>query len=50
MPKRRITSFAPPRGLLTRPGVAKHDGDHSDTYRGFPKLASAESADNFTVS
>jgi hypothetical protein len=37
-PKRRITSFIPPRGLLTKPGLANHDGDHSRHYPGFPKL------------
>jgi hypothetical protein len=37
-PKRCITSFAPPRGLLTKPGMANHDGDHSAHYRGFPRL------------
>jgi hypothetical protein len=38
-PRRRITSFAPPRGLLTKPGMANHDGDHSGFYPGFPELA-----------
>lgn len=37
-PKRRITSFAPPRGLLTKPGLQNHEGDHSSCYRGFPGL------------
>jgi hypothetical protein len=37
-PKRRITSFAAPRGLLTKPGMANHDGNHAALYRGFPKL------------
>jgi hypothetical protein len=35
-PKRRITSFAPPRGLLTKPGMPNHEGDHSREYPGFP--------------
>jgi hypothetical protein len=35
-PKRRITSFIPPRGLLTKPGMPNHEGDHSDHYAGFP--------------
>ncbi|HEX3952525.1 MAG TPA: hypothetical protein VHW90_03060 [Stellaceae bacterium] len=35
-PKRRISSYAPPRGLLTKPGFANHAGDHSAHYRGFP--------------
>jgi len=34
-PKRRIHSNAPPRGLLTKPGV-DHTGDHSSEYPGFP--------------
>jgi hypothetical protein len=37
-PIRRITSFAPPRGLLTKPGLTNHDGDHGSEYRGFPQL------------
>ena len=37
-PKRRIYSFVPPRGLLTKPGMANHDGDHSEHYPGFPQL------------
>jgi hypothetical protein len=37
-PIRRITSFAPPRGLLTKPGLANHDGDHGSEYSGLPKL------------
>ncbi len=39
IPKRRITSFAKPRGLLTKPGMSNHDGDHSEEYPGFPELA-----------
>ena len=37
-PKRRIYSFIPPRGLLTKPGMANHDGSHADFYDGFPQL------------
>jgi hypothetical protein len=37
-PRRRITSFISPRGLLTKPGLANHGGDHSQEYRGFPEL------------
>jgi hypothetical protein len=37
-PKRTISSFVPPRGLLTRPGAANHSGDHSRHYPGFPAL------------
>ncbi|OLP59918.1 hypothetical protein BJF93_09965 [Xaviernesmea oryzae] len=37
-PARRITSFARPRGLLTRPGMANHAGAHEESYRGFPPL------------
>jgi hypothetical protein len=39
LPRRRISSFAPPRGVLTKPGLSNHDGDHSDQYRGFPTPA-----------
>ena len=38
-PRRRITSFAAPRGLLTKPGIDNHEGDHSRFYPGFPTLA-----------
>jgi hypothetical protein len=38
MPRKRIYSYAEPRGLLTHPGHANHDGDHSANYRGYPKL------------
>ena len=38
IPRRRITSYAPPRGLLTKPGMANHEGDHSAHYPGFPEL------------
>lgn len=37
-PWRHISSFAQPRGLLTKPGMANHAGDHGGEYRGFPKL------------
>ena len=37
-PKQRITSFVPPRGLLTKPGMDNHKGDHSCQYPGFPDL------------
>lgn len=40
IPRRRISSFLPPRGLLTKPGLPGHDGNHSDQYAGFPKLVS----------
>jgi hypothetical protein len=35
-PKRRIASFAVPRGLLTKPGMPNHEGDHSAMYEGIP--------------
>ena len=38
-PRRRITSFANPRGLLTKPGMPNHEGDHSALYKRFPPLA-----------
>ena len=40
-PRRRITSYVAPRGLLTAPGMANHDGDHSREYPGFPPLVRA---------
>ncbi|HEV7436060.1 MAG TPA: hypothetical protein VGO22_14465 [Pseudorhizobium sp.] len=41
-PVRRITSYAPPRGLLTKPGMANHAGDHSLHYQAFPPPAAVE--------
>ncbi len=38
-PRRRITSYVAPRGLLTRPGMANQAGDHGEHYPGFPALA-----------
>jgi len=35
-PRRHISSYAAPRGVLTKPGMANHDGNHSDRYPGFP--------------
>jgi len=37
-PERRISSYIKPRGILTRPGMDNHDGDHSAFYEGFPAL------------
>jgi hypothetical protein len=37
-PRRRIDSFIAPRGCLTRPGMANHDGSHAELYPGFPRL------------
>jgi hypothetical protein len=35
-PRRRIDSFIPPRGCLTRPGMENQAGGHSLTYAFFP--------------
>ena len=35
-PESIISSYIAPRGILTRPGMANHGGDHSEWYRGFP--------------
>ena len=37
-PQRRITSFIAPRGILTKPGMGNHGGDHGDWYQDFPHL------------
>lgn len=37
-PERRIDSYVVPKGCLTRPGMAGHEGDHSALYPGFPAL------------
>jgi hypothetical protein len=39
-PARRIRSFAEPRGVLTKIGMANNEGDHSEFYEGFPELKS----------
>jgi hypothetical protein len=36
-PRRRIASYASPKGLLTKPGMANHEGDHSAEYPAFPE-------------
>src|SRR6185503_15780533 len=38
-PRRKITSFVAPRGLLTKPGMPNHEGDHSNQYPSFPAPA-----------
>ncbi len=40
-PSRRILSYAHPKGLLTRPGMANHHGSHATAYVGLPTLAGA---------
>lgn len=40
-PQRRIDSFIQPRGCLTKPGMANHEGSHADWYEGFPRLKRA---------
>lgn len=35
-PVRRIESFIKPRGCLTKPDMANHEGSHTDWYAGFP--------------
>jgi hypothetical protein len=37
-PRRRISSFVAPRGVLTKTGMANHAGDHHGEYQGFPEL------------
>lgn len=37
-PARRISSYVAPRGVLTKPGMANHDGSHAEWYAGFPHL------------
>ncbi len=38
-PARTISSYIPPKGYLTKPGMANHAGDHSGWYPDFPALA-----------
>lgn len=35
-PQRRIDSYVPPKGCLTKPGMPNHGGLHSAHYLGFP--------------
>jgi len=42
--ERRIDSYAPPKGGLTRPGMDNHEGDHSHAYPGFPRLVLGQGA------
>lgn len=37
-PRRTIYSFIPPRGYLTKPGFANHEGDHRRLYENFPQI------------
>jgi hypothetical protein len=36
LPAKSIYSFAKPAGWLTKPGMANHEGDHSEFYSGIP--------------
>ena len=38
-PKRDIRSYIQPKGILTRPGMDNHDGDHAASYPNFPALS-----------
>lgn len=40
-PARRIDSFIPPRGCLTKQGMANWEGRHDEWYTGFPTLTRA---------
>ncbi len=37
-PKRDIHSYIAPKGILTKPGMDNHEGDHSAHYPDFPAL------------
>ena len=37
-PERRIDSYIAQKGCLTKPGMANHEGNHSEHYKGFPAL------------
>ncbi|MQX46864.1 hypothetical protein U8C40_01410 [Sinorhizobium medicae] len=41
-PRRTIRSYAEPRGLLTKPGMANHEGSHAQLYPGFPALVKVD--------
>ncbi|MGV8937804.1 MAG: hypothetical protein ACOH2J_11825 [Allorhizobium sp.] len=38
-PARRISSYAEPRGIMTKSGMANHGGSHAGFYQGFPAPA-----------
>ena len=38
-PKRDIRSYIQPKGILTRPGMDNHGGDHAASYPNFPALS-----------
>ena len=40
-PIRRIASYAHPKGVLTKPGMDNHAGDHGQFYGGLPSLRPA---------
>ena len=37
-PQHHISSYIAPRGLLTKPGMGNHAGNHADWYPSFPPL------------
>ena len=37
VPERRIDSFVAPRGYLTKPGMANHEGSHEAEWRGITR-------------
>jgi hypothetical protein len=37
-PARRIEAYSPHRVLLTKSGMANHEGDHGAQYPGFPEF------------
>ena len=36
-PERRVDSYTAPKGCLTKPGMANHEGGHKDKWRGIEK-------------
>ena len=44
LPRKRITSFVAPRGLLTKPGLDNHAGSHAAEYRGYPEFPTKPSS------
>lgn len=45
-PVRRIMNYGAPRGVLTKPGMANHEGSHAEWYAGFPRPASLKRPTN----
>ncbi|CTQ45314.1 MULTISPECIES: hypothetical protein [Roseibium] len=44
-PERRIVSYAVPKGVLTKPGMANHSGNHGEWLDGLPSFPADDAGD-----